>query len=656
MKFKALTAARMAIVYSSLILATHAGAQDLSRKPATEATRQAQQEVLERYDFSDREDFEFAARGFIADLPEELIRDDEGHLIRDYRGWELFEREAPATVNPALWRLAQVQSTTGLYQVSDRIYQMRGYDLANMSIIVGDTGYILVDPFMAEEVAEAALAFLREQLGDKPVTGVILTHAHTDHYGGVRGVVSAEQAASGEIPVIAPAGFIDSVAIENIMAGPAMFRRTGLAFGFNIGMGPQESVSYGLGPAYETGLGPGTTTLVEPNIEIGEDGQTVTVDGVEMEFLFTPGAEAPTELVFFIPELNALCVSEMANGTLHNVLTLRGARVRDALLWADYLTEMDEVFGTRSDVMFGSHFWPRFGQDKVREFLGAHRDMYKYLHDQTVRMINNGMTMREIAEQIELPDSIGRYWFNREYYGTLSHNSKAIYQHYIGWYDANPANLNPHTPENAATRYVEAMGGPERIMALARNAYSDGDYRWASELLNHLIFAHPELADARALQADSFEQMGYQAESAMWRSAYLSAAAELRVGETANHSSAAGMQGGIPLENLLNLAAVRLDPDLSNGDEISLAVTDSLTGERRVVALRNDVMVQRLSDEEADADITASADAVGQMIAGVSISQLEASGDFTVNGDRAAIERLMSYLPAPQSGFNIVTP
>jgi alkyl sulfatase BDS1-like metallo-beta-lactamase superfamily hydrolase len=656
MKFKAFSVVQLVAGCTMIVMTANAGAQDLTRKPATETTRQVQQEVLERYDFSDREDFDLASRGFIADLPNQLIRDEEGHLIRDYRGWGVFEGEAPDTVNPALWRLAQVQSATGLYQVSDRIYQMRGYDLANMSIIVGETGYILVDPFMAEEVAEAALVFLREQLGDKPVTGVILTHAHTDHYGGVRGVVSAEEAASGEIPVIAPAGFLDSVSIENIMAGPAMFRRTGLAFGFNIGMGPRESVSYGLGPAYETGLGPGTTTLVEPSIEIGEDGQRVTVDGLEMEFLFTPGAEAPTEMVFFIPELNALCVSEMANATLHNVLTLRGARVRDALLWADYLTEMDEVFGTRTDVMFGSHFWPRFGNEDVREFLGAHRDMYKYLHDQTVRMINNGMTMREIAEEIELPESIGRYWFNREYYGTLSHNSKAIYQHYVGWYDANPANLNRHTPVTAASRYVEALGGPERTIALARNAFDEGDYRWSSELLNHLIFAHPEMAEARALQADSFEQMGYQAESAMWRSAYLSAAAELRAGETASHSSAAGMQGGIPLENLLNLAAVRLDPALSDGDEIVLAVRDSESGERRVVTLRHDVLVQRISDDPADVQITATADAIGQLIGGSSLAALEAAGDMTVEGDRATVERLVSYLPAPKSGFNIVTP
>lgn len=643
-------AAALACLWPAALLA-----QGVDRSEPTEATRAAQAEVLARYDFADRQDFDFAERGFIASLPEPMVRTDDGRLIRDYRGWELFDGLAPASVNPSLWRLAQVQSRVGLYQVTENIYQIRGMDLANMSIIVGETGFIIVDPFIASEVAEAGMELVREHLGDKPVTGLILTHSHTDHYGGMLGVVTAEQAASGEVPVVAPEGFIDSITDENVIAGPAMLRRTGIAFGFNIGFGPRESVSYGLGPAYDTGMGPGTAGVAPPNITIDQDIETHVIDGVELVFMNMPGAEAPAELIFYVPSENALSLAEMSNATLHNVLTLRGAKVRDTLQWADYLTEMAERFGPDAQVAFGSHFWPRFGNEKVQEYLGAHRDFYKYLHDQTVRMMNNGMTMEEIAEEIALPEGIERYWFNREYYGTLSHNSKAIYQYYLGWYDANPANLNSHPPEAAAARYVEAFGGEERTFALARNAYAEGDYRWASELLSHLLFADPDNEDARLLQASSFEQMGYQAESAMWRSAYLSTAAELRSGPPANYGAGAALTG-IDTANLLKLAAVRLDPARSNGAEMSIGLTDADTGTRWLVTLHNDVLVHVVTDRSADVELSAASGALGRFITGTSVADLVADGSFVITGEAAMLEQLQAMLPAPTPNFNIAIP
>ena len=639
----------------ALLTAGPLAAQGVERSEPTAATRAAQEEVLARYDFADRQDFEFAERGFIAALPEPMVQAEDGRLIRDYRGWELFDGPAPDSVNPSLWRLAQVQSRVGLYQVTDRIYQVRGMDLANMTVIVGDTGYILVDPFLAREVASAALQLVRENLGDKPVTGLILTHSHTDHNGGMLGVITPEQAASGEVPVIAPEGFIDAITDENLIAGPAMLRRTGIAFGFNLGFGPRESVSYGLGPAYDTGLGPGTAGVAPPNITIDQDIETHVVDGVEMVFMNMPGAEAPSELIFYVPSENALQMAEMSNATLHNVLTLRGAKVRDTLLWADYLTEMAERFGPEAEVALGSHFWPRFGNAEVREYLGAHRDLYKYLHDQTVRMMNNGMTMAEIAEEIALPPGLERYWFNREYYGTLSHNSKAIYQYYLGWYDANPANLNSHPPEAAATRYIAAMGGEERTFALARNAYAEGDYRWASELLSHLLFANSGQEEARLLQASSFEQMGYQAESAMWRSVYLSAAAELRDGSPAMFASGAALDG-IDTENLLKLASVRLDPALSNGADLSIGLTDSDTGTRHLVTLHNDVLVHVAADRPADVELATTSAALGWFITGTPVATLVDEGAFIVDGDVLSLERLQAMLAAPTPNFNIVLP
>lgn len=627
----------------------------VERSEPTAATRAAQAEVLARYDFTDEQDFDFATRGLIAELPEPFVRSADGRLIRDYRGWELFQGPAPASVNPSLWRLAQVQSRVGLYQVTDRIYQLRGMDLANMTIIVGESGYIVVDPFLAAELAEAALDLVRDALGDKPVTGVILTHSHTDHYGGMLGVVTPEQAASGEVPVIAPEGFIDAITDENIIAGPAMLRRTGIAFGFNLGFGPRESVSYGLGPAYDTGLGPGTAGVAAPNISISEEVETHVIDGLELVFMNMPGAEAPSELVFYVPSEHALSLAEMANATLHNVLTLRGAKVRDTLVWADYLTDMHERFGGDADVAFGSHFWPRFGNDAVREYLEGHRDLYKYLHDQTVRMMNNGMTMEEIAEEIALPEGIERHWFNREYYGTLSHNSKAIYQYYLGWYDANPANLNRHPPEAVAARYVEALGGEERTFALAQNAHADGDYRWASELLKHLLFANPDNTEARLLQASSFEQMGYQAESAMWRSAYLSTAAELRSGPPANFASGAALTG-IDTENLLKLAAVRLDPALAGDGELEIGLRDMDSGKRYLVTMRNAVLVHVESGRGGYVELTTNADALGRFILGTPVEELQAGGNFTVDGDADILTHLQSMLPLPTGNFPISLP
>lgn len=628
----------------------------VERSDATDFTANKNQKVLNTYDFSDNEDFEFASSGFISDLPKPFV-EINSNLIRDYRNWEIFNQAAPDTVNPALWRLAKVQSKTGLFQVSEHVYQVRGMDLANMSILIGDTGYIVVDPFLAAELAEEAMTLVRSSLGDKPVTGVILTHSHTDHYGGVLGVVSAEDADAGKVPVIAPEGFVESITDENVIAGAAMTRRTGLAFGFNLGFGPTESISYGLGPAYETGLGPGTPGMVRPNIIISKEIEYLNIDGLNLEFLNMPDTEAPSELVFYIEADKTLCLAEIANSTLHNVLTLRGAKVRDTLLWADYLTKLHQRYENKATTVFGSHFWPRFGQEKVAEYLSSHRDMYKFLHDQTVRMMNNGMTMREIAEEIKMPKSLQRYWFNKEYYGTFSHNSKAIYQFYLGWYDANPTNLNKYPPSIQAKRYVEAIGGIDKTMELAYEAYNEGDYRWSSELLGHLLFLVPDDDQVRKLQASSFEQMGYQAESAMWRSAYLSAAAELRSGPTANFSAGQNLTG-FPLASLLDLAAVRLDPSLAKEKEFSIQISEIETNHNFLLTLKNSVLVdvEKISSN-ADVGISTTAEQFANYLNGKSLEELEKSEDFHLDyGDIVILEELQSFLPLPLSNFNIMTP
>lgn len=599
---------------------------------------------------ADREDEEFAARGLVASPRERLIRDEKGNVVWDFGAYDFVTGPAPETVNPSLWRHTGLLAKAGLFKVHERIYQVRGFDLANMSIIIGKTGLILVDPLTSVETAGAALALARETLGDKPVVGVIYTHSHADHFAGVKGVVTAEEVAKGKVRIIAPEDFLKHSISENIIAGPAMGRRASYQFGARLQPGVDGALGSGIGLA----VSPGTRSLIAPTETIKTTGASRTIDGVRFVFQLTPNTEAPAEMNFFLPEFGALCLAENANATMHNVLTPRGALVRDAKQWADYLTEALRLYGDKTEVMFTSHAWPRFGGDRIRDFIASHRDAYKYLHDQTVRLMNKGRTSEEIADDIALPAALSDRWYNRGYYGTMRHNSRAVYQRYMGWYDGNPAHLNQHPEEVTAARYVDAMGGAKKLRKKAKRAFDDGDYRWAAELLDLAVFADPDDAASRALLAETHEQLAFQAESSLWRNMYLSAAKELREGaaERIAISQSVDFIMATPTSMIFDLLAVRLIAEKAPADETLLNFVFPERGEIVAVSIRNGVLIHEKGFSHASpaATITLPRQAfLGAMFAGAPI-------DVKIAGDAAAWGLFKTLFETPPADFTIVTP
>lgn len=597
---------------------------------------------------TDTEDEEFAARGFVGSLSDPVIRDANGAPVWTLGAYDWVKGEPPETVNPLLWRHARLLAHHGLYRVHERIYQVRGFDISNLTVILGESGFIVLDPLTSAEAARAAMRLAREHLGDRPVVAVIYSHSHRDHYAGVGGVVDRN---GGDVRIIAPEGFIEHVVSEALVAGPAMARRSIYQFGIGIPPGPEGMLTVGIGQ----GFAGGTRTLIAPTEYITRTRQQLTVDGVRFEFQLTPDTEAPAEMNAFLPDFRALWIPENAVATLHNVLTPRGALVRDAKRWADFLTETIAWYASSSDVYFASHGWPRFGEERVGDFLSSHRDAYKYLHDQSVRLMNQGYTGEEIAETISLPPSLANRWFNRGYYGTMVHNSRAVYQRYMGWYDGNPANLHPLPEEKAAPRYVAAMGGPRRVLATARRAFERGEYRWAAELLNHLVFAQPDHAQAREWLARAHERMAWQAESAIWRSMYLSAAAELR-----GRAPRAGIGGlgpeviaELPSSMLFDLLAVRLNP--ATAADQSLRVTFPERQETFAVEIRNSVLIHRPAPAGSGAGAHVYM-ARAAFLAAVLTLDGPAPPPAKVEGDAGAFARFRASFDAPDPGFAIVTP
>ncbi len=539
-----------------------------------EAVARQREHLLQTLPFDDTADFDAAQRGFIGSMEPLVVRDAEGRVVWDLESYSFLEGEAPDTVNPSLWRQSQLLNKPGLFEVVPGIYQVRGFDLSVMSFVEGETGVIVIDPLISCETAAAALDLYRTHRGDRPVTGMIYTHSHVDHFGGARGVITQEDVDSGQVPVLAPEGFTEPAIAENVYAGTAMARRAGYMYGAALDRGPLGQVGAGLGQTTSTG----TVSLIPPTLDITTTGQEETVDGVRMVFQLAPGTEAPAEMHFHFPDFRALCLAENATHTLHNILTLRGAVVRDPHEWARYLTEALEMFADDTDVAFASHHWPTWGHDEVVEYLSLQRDLYAYLHDQTLRMMNVGMVGSEIAEVMVLPPALERAWHARGYYGSVSHNVKAVYQRYMGWYDGNPANLWQHPPEERGRRYVEAIGGVEAVVEKARASYDAGDLRWAAELLSHAVFAEPGHQGATTLLADTFEQLGFGAENGTWRSVYLSGAHELRHGTfgTPTTAASADVAGALSPEQLFDAMAVRvngprcwderIDLDLDLGD------------------------------------------------------------------------------------------
>ena len=623
----------------------------------TAYTAQANAAIADSLSLSDQQDFEDATRGFIGGDTNVVVKNQQGNLVWNLPAYDFIEGDAPSSVNPSLWRQASLNNIAGLFKVTDGVYQVRGYDLANMSIIVGETGWIIVDPLTAKETAAAALALAREHLGDKPVVAVIFTHSHIDHFGGVFGVITEQQYSEGKVRVIAPEGFMEEASSENIIAGTAMTRRSMLMYGKNLARDARGHVGSGLGkaPAY------GSVGVIEPTEIISTTPQEKTIDGVDFVFQNAPSSEAPAELTFSLPQLGAYCGAEVATRTLHNLYTLRGAKVRDALKWSGYIDEMIAL-SNGADTYFASHHWPVWGQDSIKSYLEQQRDTYKYIHDQTVRLFNSGLTPREIAEEISLPESLEQGFANRGYYGTLRHNSKAVYQGYLGWYDANPANLNSLPPVAAGKRYVDLAGGAQAMLEKGRAAYDAGEYRWAAELLNHLVFADADNAQARGLLANTKDQLGYQAESGPWRDVYLTAAYELRHGvpdQVVDMALVVDLLKRTPIDKFMQSMTVRLNGPKASGVEMSVAIRFSDLGESYLMTVRNSVMHYAQIDQPVDANATLSLthELFVRMLTGdVGLRETLTSDELNVDGSVIDLVRFFSLFDTPDGLFNIVTP
>jgi len=628
---------------------------DLPQKPATEAVAAQHRQLLDSLPFSDVQDFEDARRGFIAALEPGVVQAD-GRVVWDNDAYGFLAGEAPATVNPSLWRQSALNAIQGLFEVVPGIYQVRGLDLSNVSFIEGDRGVIVLDPLLSAEPAAAALDLYRRHRGDRPVTGVIYTHSHADHFGGVRGVVSQQDVDAGLVPILAPEGFTEHAVSENVYAGTAMARRAGYMYGAALARGPRGQVGAGLGQTTSTG----TFGIIPPTLDITTTGQEETVDGVRMIFQMAPGSEAPAEMHIYFPQRRALCMAENATHVLHNILTIRGAQVRDARSWAGYLSEAIDLHGNELELVFASHHWPTWGRERAVEFLALQRDLYAYLHDQTLRLLNRGLTGPEIAEVLQLPPALENAWHARGYYGSVSHNVKAIYQRYMGWYDGNPAHLWQHPPEAAARRYVDFMGGAEAVVAKARESFDAGDFRWVAEVLNHVVFAQPDHEVARELLADTFEQLGYGAENGTWRCAYLSGATELRSGSfgTPVTPVSGDVLAQLTPEQLFDALAVRVDGPRSWNEHLELEVDLTDVGTRYRLTLRNGVLSYTTAPQTSAPDVVLhlSSTALPAVATGaVDPAGLAAAG-VTVDGDPAALGRLLASLERPDPDFAIVTP
>lgn len=601
-------------------------------------------------DVNDRQDFAFADKGFLGSRTDPKILGADGRLVWDLNAYDFLKGPAPASVNASLWRQSQLLAKHGLFEVAKGVWQVRGFDVANATFIAGKTGWIVIDPLTSVETAKAALDLANAKLGARPVVALIYTHSHADHFGGARGMVSQADVDSGKVQVIAPAGFVEHAVSENIIAGPAMGRRAGYQFGIGAAKGPTGQVGVGIGVA----VAPGTQSLIPPNVDVTRSGQTLTVDGVRIEFQLTPNTEAPAEMNLYLPDLRVLDLAENANATMHNVLTPRGALVRDAKEWAGYLTESIRLYGDKTDTLMTSHGWPRFGQAEIGAYLEKHRDAYKYLHDQSVRMMNEGLLPAEIANRIKLPAALDNEWYNRGYYGTMSFNSRAVYQRYMGWYDANPVHLAPLEPADEAGRYVEMMGGPAKVLAAAQAAYDKGDDRWAGELLNRLVMADATNTAARQLLAKTYDRQAAAAESAIWRNMYLTGAKELRDGVAAGPGPSASLDfiRNTPTPMLLDLLAVRLDPAKAADGQVSVDLVFPDRKERFRVRVKHAVLTYEADPKSGTADGTFAMPR-SQFLAGA-LAGADLSGQAT-GGDKGALAKLLGMLTAPKPGFPIVT-
>jgi alkyl sulfatase BDS1-like metallo-beta-lactamase superfamily hydrolase len=622
----------------------------------SDATVKRHAEALASLPADDGSDAANAARGLIAAAPSDLqITDADGRVIWSLGEYDFLGQsaEAPASVHPALWRLARLNMNAGLFEVADGVYQVRGYDVSNMTLIEGDEGVIVVDPLVSSECAAAALALYRQSRGERKVTAVLHTHSHVDHFGGVRGVVSEGE----EVPIWAPQGFTDAAVSENVIAGSVMVRRASYMYGSNLPRGPRGQVDVAIGKGVSTGR----PSLIAVTDEVTETGQQATIDGVLFEFQMVPETEAPAELNFFLPERGALCVVETASHVLHNILTIRGAQVRDALWWSQCLNDSIELFGGRTEVLFAGHHWPTWGSDEITQFLGEQRDLYRLLHDQTIRLAGEGFNGEEIAERIELSEALAALWHTRGAYGSLRHNARGIYQRYFGVYDGNPVNLDPLAPSDAGSRYVEAIGGSARALEIAAQALADGDERWAATLAGNVVFAEPDNATARDLQAAAFEQLGYQTENATWRNAYLTGASELRDGVSPEglRAQAPDIVRALQTGQLFDAMATRLNAERAAQNNLIVAWNFTDIDEQWTLRVTNGALstVAGKLAPDAQATVTTTRATLNSLIL-QEIDAIEAfgSGAISVEGDPMALAGFLGLLDDPPHDFPIVTP
>ncbi|HHJ0576602.1 TPA: alkyl/aryl-sulfatase [Escherichia coli] len=627
-------------------------------KAATQYTQQVNQNYAKSLPFSDRQDFDDAQRGFIAPLLDEgILRDANGKPY--YRGEDYkFDINAPApeTVNPSLWRQSQINGISGLFKVTDRMYQVRCQDISNITFIEGDTGIIVIDPLVTPNAAKASLDLYFKHRPQKPIVAVIYTHSHTDHYGGVKGIVSEADVKAGKVQIIAPAGFMDEAISENVLAGNIMSRRAFYSYGLLLPHNAQGDIGNGLGVTLTTG-GP---TIIAPTRSITKTGEKLNIDGLDFEFLMAPGSEAPSEMHLYIPALKALCTAENSTHTLHNFYTLRGAKTRDTAKWTDYLNETLDKWGAQAEVLFMPHTWPVWGNQHINDYIGKYRDTIKYIHDQTLHLANQGYTMNEIGNMIHLPETLDKNWASRGYYGSVSHNARAVYNFYLGYYDGNPANLNPYGQVDMGKRYVKALGGSAHAINLAREAYKQGDYRWASELLKQVIAANPGDQVAKNLQADTFEQLGYQAESATWRGFYLTGAKELREGaKKIEHASTASPDTikGMTVEMLLDYMAVRLNSEKAAGKSISLNFNLS-DNDNLNLSLNNSVLnYRKVLQPKVDASFYMSRSDLHDVLVGqAKMADLVKAKKAKIIGNGAKLEEIIACLDNFDLWVNIVTP
>ena len=628
----------------------------LAQKSATEHTIRANEAVKTELNFNDRQDYEDANRGFIASIDGNAVQDKEGKVSYSVEEWDFLKSNTPQTANPSLWRQSQLNRINGLFEViPGKLYQVRGFDIANMTFIRSDNGWIIIDVTTTDAAAKAGYDLIKKHVADLPVQGVIFTHPHGDHYGGITAM--KEASSKKDFDIIAPKGFMASAQNENVLAGVAMTRRATYMYGLQLQPGEKGTLGCGLGQRMSTG----SKGIARPTIEIANTGEKHTIDGVEMEFVYVLDTEAPVEIMIWLPQLKAFCTAEDMTHNMHNLQTLRGAKVRNGLLWSKAVDTAIERYGDRVEVSFSTHHWPTWGNERIVDYWEAQRDMYRYLHDQTLHLANRGLTPDEIAEEMKLPASLASQFNCRGYYGTLSHNVKAQYDLYFGWFDGNPAHLNPLPPSELGAKYVEAIGGADKVLEVAKASYAKGEYRWVATLLDNLVFAEPENKEARQLLSDTYSQLGYQAESGPWRNFYLTGAQDLFKKNVPYTSKLIndGVLSQMDMGTLLDYCAIQLNGEKAGGKEAVININFTDTKEKVMLMLKNGVLNHRLGSQDKKADLTmeiAKMDFVKLFFGRTDLQTLRKTNKVKTTGDTKAIDMIRSACEPADPNFNIVLP